>query len=164
MKTILLLRHGKSSWKDPDLTDHDRPLKMRGKKDAGELGHFMVLNGIIPDLIFCSTARRAKDTVKHLLETLSFEGEIIYTRDLYHGYPDDYIDILRGVCEDINCVMVVAHNPGLEEFLSNLTDIEEWLPTSALAQIDLDLNRWGELDDYSQGELVGLWRPIDLVA
>lgn len=162
MKTLLLLRHGKSSWKEPDLDDHARPLKERGKNDAQKMGHLLRTKGLIPDLICCSTARRARDTVKFLLETLHFDGEVIFHPELYHGYTDDYIDILNALDNEFTCVMVVGHNPGLEEFLSNLTDIDEWLPTAAIAQVEIAYSDWSSLDDYSEGKLINLWRPRDL--
>jgi phosphohistidine phosphatase len=162
MKTILLFRHGKSSWKDASLADHDRPLKKRGKRDAVNMGEVLVMNDLIPDSILCSTAKRAKDTVKYLLESIPYDGEVTFARDLYHGYIDDFIELLKNGSHEIECVMVVGHNPGLEEFLATLTEIEQWLPTAAIAQVRLDISQWQELDEYSQGELVNLWRPREL--
>ena len=162
MKTILLLRHGKSSWKDSNLADHDRPLKNRGKMAAKQIGKLISEQDIIPDQICCSTAKRARDTVKFLLETLHFDGEITFSRDLYHGYTNDYIDVLNNLHSEVNCVMVVGHNPGIEEFLSSLTDIDEYLPTAALAQVEIEIFGWNNLDEYLEGKLINLWRPRDL--
>lgn len=162
MKTLLLLRHGKSSWKETHIPDHERPLKKRGKNDASSMGEVLNSVQLIPDFIYCSTAKRAKDTVKYLLETLHFEGEVFYSRDLYHGYTDDYIDLLKGVDNHHNYVMIVGHNPGLEEFISDLTNNDEWLPTAALVQIELHIENWQELDDYSAGRLVNVWKPREI--
>ena len=162
MKTLLLLRHGKSSWKETNLADHDRPLKRRGINDALRMGEFLSSVGLIPDQICCSTAKRAKDTVKYLLETIHYEGEVLYSRELYHGYTDDYINILNGVDNHHNSVMVVGHNPGLEEFVSTLSEIDEWLPTAAVVQIELAICNWREIDDYSVGQIKNIWRPREL--
>lgn len=162
MKSLLLLRHGKSSWKDTNLNDHDRPLKERGKNDAKRMGQLLTSIGLIPNLICCSSAKRAQDTVKYLLEFLLFDGEILFFRTLYHGYIDDYIDVLNGLSNGHDCVMIVGHNPGLEEFISNLTEIDEWLPTGALAQLELDYSEWCELNDYSEGKLINVWRPREI--
>ena len=93
MKTILLLRHGKSSWKDDRLADHDRPLKKRGKMDAKKIGKLIEEQDLVPDVIYCSTAKRARDTVGFLLENLQYDEEVIFTRNLYHGYTYDRVTI-----------------------------------------------------------------------
>lgn len=162
MKTLLLLRHGKSSWKETNLADHDRPLKKRGENDAKKLGGHLNSFDLIPDIICCSTAKRAKDTVKCLLETLYFDNEVCFSRKLYHGYIDDFIDVIHGIQNDHTCLMLVGHNPGLEEFLSNLTDVDEWLPTAALAQVEIDIMDWRDLNEYTNGLLINIWRPREL--
>ena len=90
MKTVILMRHAKSSWKDPSLPDHDRPLNKRGKRDAPRMGNLLNLEGYIPEVIYSSTAKRANLTVKGLLKTLNFEGEVTYLGSLYHGGPEDF--------------------------------------------------------------------------
>lgn len=162
MKTLLLLRHGKSSWKDTNLADHDRPLKKRGENDAQKLGDHLNTIDLIPDIIYCSTAKRARDTVKFLLETLHYENEVFISRSLYHSYIDDFIDVIHGIDNDLQCLLLVGHNPGLEEFLSNLTDIDEWLPTAALAQVEIDIMDWRDLTEYTDGRLINIWRPREI--
>jgi phosphohistidine phosphatase len=163
MKTIIILRHGKSSWSDSNLADHDRPLKTRGKEAARRIGRSLEEEGIMPDLIYSSTAKRARDTVRYLLETMPCDSDVIFSRDLYPGSPDDYIEILKMLKNDIQCVMVVGHNPGLEELLFYLTNTVESLPTAAAAQVDLEINEWREIDDLIQGKLVNLWLPHNLL-
>jgi len=162
MKTLLLLRHGKSSWSNDDLADHERPLKKRGIRDSERIGSLIKEEEIIPDVVFCSTAKRAKDSAQIVTESCGFDGDIIYDRTLYHGYSSDFIELLLGLENNEQIVMIVGHNPGLEEFLSELIDEEEWLPTAALAQVSLKINGWIELDEYTQGELLNLWRPREL--
>lgn len=162
MKTLLILRHGKSSWKDGSLADHDRPLKKRGKRDANRIGTLIRMEGIIPDTILCSSAVRAKRTALIVAESCGFDGEIILDRSLYHGYSSDFIEILNALEGQDDIVMIVGHNPGLEEFLSYLVDGYEWLPTAALAQVVLDIDNWAELREDIQSELLNIWRPREL--
>jgi phosphohistidine phosphatase len=159
MRTLLILRHAKSSWKDASLPDHERPLNKRGRRDAPRVGRRLRDEGLTPDLILCSTARRARDTAEAVAEASGYEGEIESRPDLYMADSDAYLHALRGLPDDYERVMVVGHNPGLEELLEALTGEVEALPTAALAQVELGLRRWRDLDDESEGRLVSLWRP-----
>lgn len=162
MKTLLILRHAKSSWKNPSLDDHDRPLNKRGKRDAPRMGKLLRKKDLVPDLIISSTARRARKTAKVVAKASHYDGEIRLTRSLYHAGPAEYLEVLRDLPDDYQRVMVVGHNPGMEELLELLTDIPEFMPTAALAQVALPIDRWAELDDTVPGELRKLWRPREL--
>jgi phosphohistidine phosphatase len=162
VKTLLILRHAKSSWKDLHLADHDRPLNKRGKKDAPRMGQLLLDEGLLPDLIISSTAKRARNTVEGLLEGSGYSPEVQYTRDFYHGYTDTFIDILGALDDKYEQVMIVGHNPGLEELLEVLTGDYERVPTAALAQVQLPIHSWADLGDEPQGELVAVWRPKEL--
>lgn len=162
MKTLLILRHGKSSWKNNHLADHDRPLKMRGKRDADRIGHLIKSEWLTPDIILSSTATRAKDTAKIVADSSGFGGEIQSHRSIYHGDTTDYLDLLNYLGPENNIVMIVGHNPGLEEFLSDLTDEGEWMSTGALAQVALDIDDWSDLGELTAAELINLWRPREL--
>jgi phosphohistidine phosphatase len=118
--------------------------------------------GLTPDLILSSTAKRAQQTAKIVADFCGYEDKIIFDRSLYHGYSEDFIEIIDSLISDINIIMLVGHNPGLEEFLNYLTEENEWLPTAALAQIELDIHEWAEIEEDSKGELVNIWRPRDL--
>jgi phosphohistidine phosphatase len=159
MKTLLILRHGKSSWKDSSLADHDRPLKQRGKRDAPLIGELLREQGLVPDLILSSSAKRALKTALLVADASGYEGEIDIRREFYPGYPDAYIEALMETPDECQIVMVVGHNPGLEELLELLTESAEFLPTAALAQVVLPVNYWHELSDETEGELVNLWLP-----
>lgn len=162
MKSLLILRHAKSSWGDPSLSDHDRPLNKRGKKDAPRMGELLREEDLLPDLIICSTARRARETAEIVAEASACEGEIQTIRDLYAAGPEAYIEILSALTDDYQTVMVVGHNPGLEELLYELTGELQPLPTAALAQVRLPIQSWQEVEDAEIGELVGYWRPKEL--
>jgi phosphohistidine phosphatase len=159
MKTLLILRHAKSSWKHADLADHDRPLNKRGKCDAPQVGKLLREQELTPDLILSSTARRARATAELVAEESGYEGEIALSRDLYAAEPQAYIEALVRLPDSYARVMIVGHNPGLEELLEMLTDQNEPLPTAALAQVQLPIRRWSELSEETQGKLVGIWRP-----
>jgi phosphohistidine phosphatase len=162
MKTLLILRHAKSSWSDPKLADIDRPLNKRGKRDAPKIGAMLKKNDLVPDLILSSPAVRARKTAEAVAEAASYTGEIEYAEDFYPGDPESYIEVLRALPDVVNSVMVVGHNPGLEELLDTLTGESAALPTAALAQVNLPIRTWLELDDEPVGKLVNLWRVKEL--
>jgi len=168
MKNLLLLRHAKSSWEDRSLSDHDRPLNERGERDAPRMGRLLRDEGLWPDLILSSTARRARRTAELLLaspdENTLDEGtpgddtEIRYLSELYLADPEDYLGAVRRMGGQAESVLVVGHNPGLEMLLQSMTDEWHRLPTAALARIDLPIDAWTDLAP-GEGLLAGLWRP-----
>jgi phosphohistidine phosphatase len=162
MKTLLILRHAKSSWKDESLPDHDRPLNKRGKEEAPRMGRLIRELGLTPDLILSSTAKRARTTAELVAEEAGYEGEIILSRDLYATGPDAFIEALAGLEDAYQRVMVVGHNPGLEELLEALTGEYQPLTTAALAQVRLEIDRWNELTDDVEGKLINVWVPKEL--
>ncbi|MCB9423397.1 MAG: histidine phosphatase family protein [Ardenticatenaceae bacterium] len=162
MKTLLILRHAKSSWDNAQLTDYERPLNSRGKQDAPLMGKLLREQDLVPDLIITSSAERALATAEAVALAGGYEQEIRATRSFYHADPDAYIDVLRQLDDSLERVMVVGHNPGMEELLEELTGLWEQMPTAALAQIALPINHWHEFEDGTTGELVNLWRPKEL--
>jgi len=161
VKTLLILRHAKSSWKRP-VDDHERPLNRRGKSDAPRMGRLLRERGLVPERIVSSTARRARKTAARVAKAAGYTGEIELSADLYLAGPEGCQRALRRIPDDPACVLVIGHNPGLEMFLDGLTGREERLPTAALVQVRLDVDRWEEVDGGTRGELVGLWRPREL--
>jgi len=161
MKTLLILRHAKSKWDEPDVADHDRTLSQRGKREAPRMGERLRAEQLVPDLIISSTAKRARKTAKLVAEASGYEGEIRMEADLYLADPEAYLEVLREAPDACQSVMVVGHNPGLEELVEALTGEAEALPTAALAQIALHISRWQDLDEDIEGELVQIWQPRD---
>lgn len=159
MKTLLILRHAKSSWKDSDLPDHDRPLNKRGRHDAPNIGELIKQENILPEIILSSTARRARDTVRALVETSGFDGEIQYIPDLYQANVADIFTILGELEDRISTVMLVGHNPELEELLRTITDSDVHLSTAALAMVSLPIFSWKEVPAGVCGELMRCWAP-----
>jgi len=162
MKTLLVLRHAKSSWKDSELADHERPLAKRGKSDAPNMGRLLYRKNLVPELIVSSTAKRARKTAKIVAENCGYRRDIILSDDLYLAPPAAYVELMRQLPDNVDRVMLVGHNPGMSDLLYALTDVEEEFPTSALAQIELDVSRWRDLELETKGELVDLWRPREL--
>ena len=162
MKTIVIMRHAKSSWADVSLSDYDRPLNKRGKHDAPRMGRLIYQNDLIPQLIITSSAKRAKKTAQAAADSLGYDGQIEVTRELYHAGAASYIERLNGIVPDYSRVMVIGHNPGIEELIEDLTGLWERMPTAALAVIDLPIENWSELTENTQGKLVNLWIPREL--
>ncbi len=162
MKSLLLLRHAKSSWKNTRLADHDRPLNKRGRRDAPRMGRLLREEGVVPDLIITSTAERALSTAEAVASAGGYENEIKYTRQLYHGWIGTFIEVINSILDDYDRVMLVGHNPGMEEFVEQLTGQSVRMPTAALAYIELPIERWQQLDEDTEGRLIDLWRPREI--
>lgn len=161
MKTVLLLRHAKSSWAHPDLSDFDRPLNDRGKRDAPRMGRLIGQMGLTPELIFCSTARRARKTAAKVARECDYQGEIQIEDSLYLAPPTAYVQLLHTTPDEVSNAMFVGHNPGMEALLEWLTGAFEFMPTAGLASIHLDIDQWTEVIPRC-GKLVELWRPKEL--
>ena len=140
MKTLLVLRHAKSSWNDPALDDHERPLNKRGRRDAPRMGELVREYGLIPDVIISSDAVRARLTAEAVAEAARYAGEILLDPHLYLACPADIHSLLTTVRENAGTVMIVGHNPGLEKLVKQLTGEWQDLPTAALAQIGLPIH------------------------
>jgi len=138
MKTLYLLRHAKSDWSDPALPDHDRPLNKRGKQGRRAVADHVA--GTAVDLVVCSTARRARSTAKPVVEALGcpvdFDGSV------YGAGPDELLDVLHALDDGLGAVMLVGHNPSMEDLTDVLCGASPAYPTAALGTIQLDVNRW----------------------
>jgi phosphohistidine phosphatase len=163
MRVLLILRHAKSSWKSDALGDHERPLNPRGVRDAPRMGALLEEQDLVPDLIISSDAVRARMTAEAVVKTSGYAAEIVFDPRLYLASPDDIIAVLRSTpSAGARTVMIVGHNPGLEDLVAQLTGEEREFPTAALAAISLPLERWNDLATDSRGALLALWRPKDL--
>ena len=162
MKALLVLRHAKSSWNDPARDDHERPLNKRGRRDGARMGELVREHGLIPDIVISSDAVRARLTAEAVVEAARYAGEILLDPHLYMACPADILSLLRMVQENAETVMIVGHNPGLEELVEQLTGERQDLPTAALAQIVLPIDQWRDLKLSTRGTLLGHWRPKEL--
>lgn len=151
MKILLVLRHAKSDRGNKALRDHDRPLASRGEADAPQVGIALAALDLIPDCIVTSTAVRASETARLIAAAMEYSGEIVEEPDLYAASADIMLDMLRA-CDDAATVLLVGHNPGLEELICLLTggrDAEPMvrLPTAGLACLALDIEGWSEIHE-----------------
>ena len=162
MKTLLVLRHAKSSWNDPQLDDHERPLNERGRRDGPRMGKLVREYGLIPDIVISSDALRARLTAEAVAAGARYVGEIVLDPHLYVASPADILSLLRTVRENAETVMIIGHNPGLEELVEQLTGERHDLPTAALAHIVLEIDQWRDLKLATRGTLLGHWRPKEL--
>jgi phosphohistidine phosphatase len=154
MKTLLILRHAKAVPKDPSLSDHDRPLDDLGEDDALRMGKLIKDKYIIPSFIISSTALRAKTTAELVAKGCGYEGEIVLDHSLYESKPKDYLGILERLSDRYDSVLIVGHNPVIEETIQMLTDSSDVLaiPSCALAHLSLPIEKWSDLSSKTKIE------------
>ncbi len=160
MKTLLVMRHAKSSHEGAALLDRDRPLAERGRRDAPAVGRRLERSGLRPDRILASSALRTQQTAQGVAAGCGFAGRIELSDALYAAPPDAYLAALSALPDDTNCVLVIGHNPGLEDLVARLAGAREAMPTSALAHLNLPIDHWSELlGQPPRAQLVEVWRP-----
>jgi phosphohistidine phosphatase len=162
MKTLLLLRHAKSGWKNSEVDDHERPLNKRGKKDAPKIGRLLADLALLPDLIVSSSARRCRKTAEEVIQNSGYRGETRFCGELYEANAARLREFLAKLDDHRHRVLLIAHNPGMEEFLESLVGTYTPLSTAALAQVDLSVLSWSHLADERSGKLVNVWQPREL--
>jgi len=161
-RRIYLLRHAKSSWKEHGLADHDRPLAGRGRRAAKAMRRHLKHEGIDPDLVLCSTATRARETLEGV-EPAFGRGAVKVERELYGAGAGVLLARLQAVPKRVRSVMVIGHNPGMEDLVALLAHGVPKFPTGALATLTFTGAGWAELDGGG-AELVGFVRPRDLTS
>jgi phosphohistidine phosphatase len=150
---IYLLRHAKSSWDEPELVDRERPLAKRGRKAVVLLRSHLDASGIAPDLVLCSSAVRAMQTLEGVREGLPPETRVEIEDGLYAAGAASLLGRLRGLAEEVGSVMLVGHNPGIEELAAELSGggdpdaraaLEAKYPTGGFATLAFE-GAWREL-------------------
>ena len=141
------MRHGKSSWDDFNVTDHDRTLLQVGIKKTNKVADFLKSKNIKPDLILSSTAKRAHETSKIVAAKLGYvEANIKTSKNIYHAGSDDIFDELFALDDSINSVMIFGHNPTFTDFVNYFKKPEIYnLPTSGVAAISFKTDKWEDL-------------------
>ena len=157
MATVLLMRHAKSSWDDPSLADHDRPLNRRGRRDAPRMGHLLCELNLIPDVIVTSSALRARQTADAIRDECELADPVV-EEQLYHASLADWQEIV-GNCGTGEIALYIGHNPGLEEVVSALAGEFIRMPTAAIAMFTSQ-----NLEQFAMEDLqfVNVWRPKEL--
>ena len=161
MRTLYLLRHAKSSWKDLTLPDFDRPLKDRGRKAAKRIGKYLGAEKLSDPLVICSPAVRTRETAEIVLKHAHLpvavrSEELIYEASLRH-----LVQVVSEIPDDKQVVILIGHNPGFEELLAYLTGEGRRMPTGALAKIKLDVESWKDIKE-DQGTLDWFVTPKEL--
>jgi phosphohistidine phosphatase len=159
MKTLLLLRHAKSSWSDSSLSDFDRPLNDRGRTTAPFMGEMMAKRDLIPEIIFSSPAVRATETAKLVLGSAGVDLPLVFEDGIYEASPQTLKHLATKIDPRYGSAMFVGHNPGMEGFIRLLTGLEEPMPTASLAVIGLEIETWS---DVAKGKLIEVIRPKDV--
>jgi len=148
MKTIILVRHAKSSWKDFSLDDFDRPLNKRGKKNAPFMGQKLKEKQIIPDLIRSSPAKRARKTATAIAKAIGYpKKKIVFDDKMYHAGAWYLFEMLRNLDDDIETIMLFGHNPGFNELADMLlkNNLIYNIVTTGVYCIQFDVDRWGKV-------------------
>ena len=143
MRTLFLVRHAKSSWGDPGLSDRERPLNDRGERDAPKMGKRLAKQGVKPDVILSSPARRALATARVIAEELDFKrADILVDDRLYAAEADTLQRIIGELGDKQKCVMLVGHNPELTELAHRFSGEDTHMPTCAVAEFAFDAKSW----------------------
>ncbi|NVJ85941.1 MAG: histidine phosphatase family protein [Algoriphagus sp.] len=145
MKKVYIIRHAKSSWEEPWSNDHDRPLAPRGLRDAPRMGKHLKSNSIFPDKISSSTALRAKKTAKIIAKELSYPlDKIEFEKGLYHASAHTYLDFIQHQEDEINCLFLIGHNPGMNGLIHLLGVALDNLPTAGICGFQTEAKSWAD--------------------
>ena len=170
MRTLLLMRHAKSSWDQPELADLDRPLAPRGREAAPLVARYLVEHGLIPDLVLGSPALRVRETWQLMAPVLGDKVACRTLRSVYEGAPSRLLGSLRRVGDQVRTLMLIGHNPALRRARAEsagagsrkaLERLRTKFPTAGLAVIGFEIERWSDLA-AGAARLEELVRPKDL--
>jgi phosphohistidine phosphatase len=152
MKRLWLLRHAKSSWDDAHLADHDRPLSARGTRAAAAIGRHLDEAGVRPDIVVCSTARRARETLAGALAGLGGDVDVHVESGLYTFDAADLLTRVRALPDGAASALLVGHNPAIGSLAARLAregphlkELRDKYPTGALATLDLEVDAWRDV-------------------
>lgn len=160
MKTILFFRHAKSNL--PGVGgDRARTLNARGRHDASHMGRLLLEQDLVPDLIMCSTANRAKETALIAAQHCGCERDIEFHEDIYESSPEKLINILSSTDDQHTRVMIVGHNPDLEDIIQDITGVAIRMSTANIAQVTMTIDSWREMNSGEHGRLARVWQPAD---
>lgn len=149
MKSLLIVRHAKSSWDLSTPNDFDRPLNDRGKKDAPAAAKRLVKKGIQIDAFISSPAKRAKKTAKHFTGEFGVDSEkIILVPELYEAHSSAFYQVVRDLDNAYNTVAIFSHNPGITDFVNSLTAVKvDNVPTCGIFAIQVEIDNWEAFKD-----------------
>ena len=162
MKSVILLRHGKSDWNASFINDHERPLALRGIKAAKKMGKYLSKNEGSPDILISSTALRAKETIELAKKSGKWNAHLMYNNKIYGGPPRTILKIIQKIDEKFNSVCLIGHEPNFSSFISKSTNGRGYeFPTAAMACIYFDIKFWKDIR-FGNGILKWLARPKEI--
>jgi phosphohistidine phosphatase len=161
MKKIIIMRHAKSDWENSSLSDIERPLNSRGKKEAPLMGKELIKRKLIPEIMISSPAVRAQETARTVAENFDFGSEIIIDEGFYFGTLNTVIQSLKLLPDSCNSVMIFGHNPTWESLVSLLSGKFPEMPTAAVAVLTFPGKFWNDLAE-SKCSLEALIIPKDI--
>jgi phosphohistidine phosphatase len=166
-KRLILMRHAKSTWDKADMADFDRPLSARGQSAAPVIGAYLASRKLYPQLVLCSSARRAAQTWELASAALARDVKVTHSKSLYMAMPREMLKRIQRTPAEIECLLLVGHNPGIADLAGWLcgegddekrTALARKYPTGAIAVIDFDVGSWGEVE-ADNGRLVDFVAP-----
>lgn len=163
MKTLLLLRHAKAENSSPGSSDLNRKLNERGRKEAQAIGKFIKKQNLKFDLVLSSPAERARETTALVLDSAEIPSLVRYDQQIYEASPLRLLEVISKVEEDISAILLVGHNPGMEELVQLLTDRVEQLATATLVKVNLSADQWSKTHE-DKALLDWIVRPKELAA
>jgi len=161
MLTLYLLRHAKSSWDDTSKQDFERPLANRGRKACALIGEYIEEQGIEFDLVLVSTALRTRQTIDLVKERAKIRGEVRYDERIYEATVSQLLEVIAQVDSDRESVLLVGHNPGIEELLALLTGEQQHVTTANFAKIRIKATKWSA-SLANKGTLDWIIRPKEI--
>lgn len=164
MKTLTLLRHGKSDWHSAASTDHERPINRRGRQSADAVGRFLRRTDLVPDAVVSSTAVRARTTAERAAAAGAWGCPILLSPQLYDSQPETVLEVLKGQDDAHRHLLLAGHEPTWSQMASQLIgggDLE--VVTATLVHIDLPISRWSQVA-WGHGQLHWMLPPRLLMA
>lgn len=161
MKTLLLLRHAKAAPQDFRMRDFDRPLNERGTKDALLIGNFMREQKLAPDVALCSPAERTRQTAALVIQSAPLATPLRYDARIYEASMKDLLQIVSQTEETARTLLLIGHNPGIEQLLFALTGESHTMPTATLVRIALSIEKWSRTREGA-GQFVWLIKAKEL--
>jgi phosphohistidine phosphatase len=158
MRRLMLLRHAKSDWSKPGQRDHDRVLASRGREAAPRIGKYMATHDLVPELVVCSTAVRARETWELVAGELASTPRVAHDERIYENRPDTLLHVIHETVPDVHVLLLVGHNPSFSAFAELLAAtgdtesrqrLREKFPTAGLAVIDFAVDAWDRVHPHS---------------
>lgn len=164
MRTLLLMRHAKSSWNDESLADGERPLNERGKLAAARMGRFLAEHNLVPDAVVSSTAKRARQTAKRVKESANCKTKTLKTGTLYFHGPQAYLQAAALLPHDAHTALLIGHNPDLESLVARIAGEHIDIPTATVVHLTAKASDWADIADGRGLSIEGIYRPKELDA